>query len=168
MTHIYLSLGTNLGDREQNLRQAIRGLADFMHVTAVSPIYETRPWGPIQDQPNFYNLCVGGETALTPETFLTESKTLEEQIGRVGGTRWGPRLIDIDLLFYGQTIMREELLILPHRQLAQRAFVLVPLADIAPNFAHPQSGETVQEMLAALPASEVASVNKVAVNCSTA
>lgn len=164
MTHIYLSLGTNLGDRQHNLQQALSGLAAFMTITAVSPVYETRPWGPIQDQPNFYNLCLGGDTSLSPTPFLAESKRLEEKIGRVDGTRWGPRLIDIDLLFHGRTIMREELLILPHRQLAQRAFVLVPLADIAPEFTHPQSGQTVRDMLALLPQKDIDDVQPLSVS----
>ncbi len=157
---LYLSLGTNLGNRRQNLARAIAGLGDFMQVTAVSPIYETRPWGPVQDQPHFYNLCLAGTSLLSPLPFLTASKQLEEEIGRVDSTRWGPRLIDIDLLLHGQTILQTDTLTLPHCQLTQRAFVLAPLADIAPALIHPVTGQTVRDLLAALPLAEVQDVHQ--------
>ncbi len=140
---IYLSLGTNLGDREQNLRAAIAGLAQWVRVTAVSPVYETEPWG-VTDQPMFWNVCVGGETAVLPEQLLVHLKEVEQEIGRTKTRRWGPRLIDVDILFYGDWVMKTDSLTIPHVSLPERAFVLVPLADIAPDFSHPQLRVTVQ------------------------
>jgi 2-amino-4-hydroxy-6-hydroxymethyldihydropteridine diphosphokinase len=158
---LYLSLGTNLGDRRANLSRALEGLegTGMMTITAVSPIYETRPWGPIQEQPNFYNLCLAGTTPHPPLDFLSASKALEEAIGRVDNTRWGPRLIDIDLLLYDELQLTTPRLTLPHPQLHQRAFVLAPLADIAPELHHPTTGQTIQTLLNALPPAEVATVH---------
>jgi 2-amino-4-hydroxy-6-hydroxymethyldihydropteridine diphosphokinase len=144
---IYLGLGTNLGDRAQNLRQALAGLKQWMTVTAVSPIYETEPWG-VTDQPLFWNMCVAGETAVSPHTLLTHLKQLEQEIGRTPTRRWGPRLIDIDILFYDDLVLQSDNLTIPHPGIPQRAFVLVPLVDIAPDWVHPQSQKTVREMMA--------------------
>jgi dihydropteroate synthase len=99
MSQIYLSLGANLGDRATSLRQALAGLERDVTVTAVSPLYETEPWGVI-NQPPFLNLCVGGQTSLPPGELLHFCQTVEQEVGRTPTYRWGPRLIDIDLLFY--------------------------------------------------------------------
>lgn len=147
MTKIFLSLGTNLGNRRHNLQQALNKLQAVVTIDTISPIYETAPWGPVQDQPNFYNICLSGSTTLAPLPLLDYFKTLEKAIGRSPGDRWGPRLIDIDLIFYGDEIITAERLTVPHPQLANRAFVLAPLADIAPNLVHPQSGRTIRELL---------------------
>jgi 2-amino-4-hydroxy-6-hydroxymethyldihydropteridine diphosphokinase len=149
MTEIYLGLGTNLGDRRHNLRQAVRGLAPAVEVTAVSPVYATEPWG-IVDQPEFLNMCVGGHTDLTPRALLHFVKALETALGRELTVRWGPRLIDIDILFYGDLILNEEGLQIPHPGLAARASVLAPLRDIAPEWVHPQLGRRVAELLTAV------------------
>lgn len=146
---ILLALGTNLGDRWANLRRAVRALARLMVVERVSPVYETAPWG-IADQPEFLNLCLSATTTLAPEPLLAALKGLEARLGRRPGRRWGPRLIDMDLLFYDDLIWQGGGLSLPHPRLAERAFVLAPLADIAPGFRHPQSGLTVAEMAAAV------------------
>jgi len=148
MTTLQLSLGTNLGYRAQNLQQALNGLNHFMTITAISPIYKTPPWGPIQNQPDYYNMCATAECDLQPLQLLDQIKELEQEIGRLAGERWGPRLIDIDLLFYGDTILETERLIIPHKQAAGRAFVLVPLHDIAPNVVHPINKQSVTQMLA--------------------
>jgi 2-amino-4-hydroxy-6-hydroxymethyldihydropteridine diphosphokinase len=146
---IYLSLGTNLGDRRANLVQAIRRLPAGLNIVAISPVYETPPWG-VLAQPAFLNLCLRAETKLTPRALLTFLKKLETEIGRVTAQRWGPRLIDIDILFYDDLIYEDEVLTIPHPSLTERAFVLGPLRDIAPELRHPLTGRSVTEMAAAL------------------
>ncbi|MEZ4592274.1 MAG: 2-amino-4-hydroxy-6-hydroxymethyldihydropteridine diphosphokinase [Chloroflexota bacterium] len=141
MQTIFLGLGTNLGDREANLQAALDGLAEELVITAVSPIYQTPPWG-VTDQPDFLNLCLAAKTDLTPVALLTFVKNLEVELGRQPTKRWGPRLIDIDILFYANQLIETENMIIPHPRLAERAFVLRPLADIAPDFVHPVLGET--------------------------
>ncbi len=142
MHTIFLGLGTNLGDRTANLQAAIAGLAERLVMTAVSPLYQTPPWG-VTDQPNFLNLCLAAQTDLAPEELLTFVKNLEVALGRQPAERWGPRLIDIDILFYANQLIETENMIIPHPRLAERAFVLRPLADIAPEFVHPVLGETI-------------------------
>ena len=142
MHTIFLGLGTNLGDRTANLQAAIAGLAERLVMTAVSPLYQTPPWG-VTDQPNFLNLCLAAQTDLAPAELLTFVKNLEVALGRQPAERWGPRLIDIDILFYANQLIETENMIIPHPRLAERAFVLRPLADIAPEFVHPLLGETI-------------------------
>lgn len=145
-SQIFLSIGTNLGERQENLQQAVDVLGGVMAVEKISPIYETAPWGKT-DQPDFLNACLSGPTNLQPLEFLHACKEIEHQLGRQPGTHWGPRLIDIDIVFYGDRIVDEEKLQLPHPQLGLRAFVLAPMADIAPDLIHPQNGRMVSEML---------------------
>ena len=136
MTTVYLGIGTNLGDRYVNLQRTVDSLAMAVEIVAVSPIYETKPWG-IENQPDFLNMCVSGETQLAPYALLHHLKALELQLGREPGERWGPRLIDIDILFYNELIMDEPLLTIPHKGIAGRATVLMPLVDSAPELVHP-------------------------------
>lgn len=149
MQTIYLGLGTNLGDQMANLQAAVAGLAQKLVITAVSPIYQTPPWG-VTDQPDFLNMCLAAQTDLSPEQLLTFVKTLETELGREPAKRWGPRLIDIDLLFVANQIFETEKLTVPHPRLAERAFVLYPLADIAPNFVHPVLGKTIAALAASV------------------
>lgn len=146
--HLFLSLGTNLGDRLLNLRQAVSGLEDagLVVIDQISPVYETEPWG-VADQPRFLNLCLEAHTRLSPSELLSETKLLERRLGRVPGERWGPRVIDIDLLTYDDGTFEDDRLSLPHPGISDRAFVLLPLADIAPTWRHPISGASVQELL---------------------
>ncbi|MCA9932767.1 MAG: 2-amino-4-hydroxy-6-hydroxymethyldihydropteridine diphosphokinase [Ardenticatenaceae bacterium] len=154
MNQIYLGLGTNLGQREQNVKNALTGLAHFCTVTAVSPLYETLAWG-VTSQPSFLNFCAAAQTNLAPHTLLTQLKQLEKTMGRTPTYRWGPRLIDIDILFYNDLILNDDRLTIPHPQLAERAFVLVPLAHIAASVRHPQTGKSVEEMVTAVDQSSV-------------
>ena len=146
MKTIYLSLGSNLGDREGNLRAAIERLSPCR----VSPIYETEPVEHTA-QPLFLNLVVEAETSLMSMQLLWHTQRIERDLGRVRTIPKGPRTIDIDILLYGTTIIRTPRLEVPHPRLPERRFVLVPLADLAPDLRHPVTQCTIREMLAILP-----------------
>lgn len=154
MSRIYLSLGTNLGDRRENLRQAVRRLGEEMRVTAVSPVYETEPWGET-DQPRFLNICLEAVSEHSPQDLLSFIKKVENELGREPTYRWGPRLIDIDIININNQVLLTNELTVPHGRLAERAFVLAPLADIAPDWEHPVSGKSVVEMLTAVRTTDV-------------
>jgi 2-amino-4-hydroxy-6-hydroxymethyldihydropteridine diphosphokinase len=151
---IYLGMGTNCGDRLKNLMAAIDALAPEINVTRRSPIYQTPPWG-YTDQPDFLNLVVEGETDLAPKTLLTKLKNLEKKVGRTATFRWGPREIDIDILFYDNLILSSDGLEIPHPRLHERAFVLVPLSDLTPNLIHPKLGKSISELLAEIDTSGI-------------
>jgi dihydropteroate synthase/2-amino-4-hydroxy-6-hydroxymethyldihydropteridine diphosphokinase len=149
-TKVFLGLGTNVGDRRANLKQAIHSLQSKpgVEIRELSPVYETAPWG-ITDQPEFLNMVVTGRTSLDPVSLLHHIKAIEQEMGRKQAVRWGPRLIDIDILFYGHEVVETEEVDIPHPRLDGRVFVLAPLADLAPDWPDPRSGQTVRQMLEA-------------------
>jgi 2-amino-4-hydroxy-6-hydroxymethyldihydropteridine diphosphokinase len=143
---VYLALGTNLGDRQGNLTQALQLLTEKVNVTAISRLYETAP-AYVTEQPAFLNLAVKGYTDLAPAELLVYLKELEARIGRKESVRYGPRKIDLDILFYDDWVIENPPhLHIPHPRMIERGFVLHPLADIAPNFNHPILKQTVREL----------------------
>lgn len=145
---VYLALGSNVGDRLANLKEAIGSLTPQMDVKAKSPVYETPPWG-YTDQPKFLNQVIRAKTYVAPEPLLKHLKRLEVALGRKESVPNGPRLIDLDILFYDDLVMYSAALTIPHPRLHERAFVLLPLMDLDPELVHPVNKKSVREMLAA-------------------
>jgi len=144
---VYLALGSNLGDRLANLKRTVAALSPQMEVKAKSHVYETPPWG-FADQPKYLNQVIKVNTYLEPEPLLSHIKRLEIALGRKATFRNGPRLIDMDILFYDDLILETPSLVIPHPRLHERGFVLLPLMDIAPDLMHPIKERSVREMLA--------------------
>jgi len=144
---IYLALGSNLGNRLANLKQALTALSPQMEVKAKSHVYETPPWG-YEDQPRFLNQVIKVKSYLEPEPLLKHLRRLEVTLGRKVSFQNGPRLIDIDILFYDDLILNTASLVIPHPRLHERGFVLLPLMDIDPDLVHPANKKSVREMAA--------------------
>jgi 2-amino-4-hydroxy-6-hydroxymethyldihydropteridine diphosphokinase len=142
---VYLALGSNLGNRLVNLKEAVASLPPQMEVKARSAVYETPPWG-FEDQDKFLNQVVRVETYLKPEPLLKHLKRLEVALGRKETFQNGPRLIDIDILFYDDLVMYSPALTIPHPFMHERGFVLVPMMDIAGDFTHPVRKKTIREL----------------------
>lgn len=149
----YIGLGTNIGDRLQNLQNAVAALAPQVTVLRLSAVYQSLPWGYLE-QPNFLNQVLVGETHLDPVALLVFLKSIEDQLGRRKTFRYGPRLIDLDILFYDDSIIHLPEVEIPHPRMDNRSFVLLPLAEIAPDLHHPVTGKTIREMLAEIDAGD--------------
>ncbi|HEY7728495.1 MAG TPA: 2-amino-4-hydroxy-6-hydroxymethyldihydropteridine diphosphokinase [Candidatus Eisenbacteria bacterium] len=148
MSKVLIGVGSNLGDREFLIRRAIEELRDLPHtvVARVSSLYDTDPVGD-GEQPAYLNAVVWIETGLQPRELLWQLLLIEKRMGRVRTHRWAPRPIDLDLLFYGREVIAEPDLTVPHPEAHRRAFVLIPLAEIDPEFIHPGMGEPVRKLL---------------------
>jgi len=155
MDHVvYLALGSNMGNRLANLKAAISNLTPQMAVKNRSSVYETPPWGYTEQAP-FLNQVIMVNTYLKPLALLSHLKRLEVALGRVPNFQNGPRLIDIDILFYDDLVEDTPPLVIPHPRLYERAFVLVPLAEIAPDLVHPVFGKPIHELLDRLDRSDI-------------
>lgn len=147
MNTVFLGLGTNIGDREANLRKAVAGFnALNIEILKISKVYETPAWG-FTAQPDFLNICVQCQSELPPLDLLRSIKALEQDLGRQESFRWGPRLIDIDILYFNHEVHNFGELKIPHPGIAERDFVLKPLFDIAPDFINPANQLSTKAML---------------------
>ena len=148
MPTAYIGIGSNLGNREKNCEKSIQLIEEDsgIKVTKRSSMSETEPWG-IKDQPKFINMAVEIVTDLEPEALLSLLKKIETESGRRPGIQWGPRVIDLDILFYDDLVLKTQGLEIPHPQICERDFVLIPLKEIAPDKVHPVLKKTIKELL---------------------
>lgn len=146
---VYVGIGTNLGNREENIKVAIEMIEEFSQVLNASNIYETKPYGKT-DQPDFLNCVIEIDTTLNPEELLDKLLDTEAKMGRIRTERWGPRIIDLDILFYGNLIVENERLILPHYDFENRMFFVQPMCDLNMNFVHPVSQKTMADIFESL------------------
>ena len=150
MAEVFIGIGSNLGDRLANLNNAVGLLAQECEIKQISSIFETEPEG-YEPQPDFLNCVVRGETGLRPLELLDELKSIEKMMGRTASFSNAPRPIDLDILFYRDEIIKAKELEIPHPRLQDRAFVLVPMVQMAPQFTHPALHKTMQQLLSELP-----------------
>ena len=146
MARVFLGLGSNLGDRNENLREAVQMMSTFTEIVMVSSTYETEPVGN-EEQPDFLNCALEIKTALPPGKLLAELKTVEDKLGRVRREKWGARTIDIDIIFYGNLVIDSDELKIPHPGSHLRRFVLEPLCEIDPDVIHPEFGVPISVLL---------------------
>ena len=142
---VYLSLGSNLGDRRANLKKALSLLGDSVDIASVSSVYDTEPVG-VGEQPRFLNLVCRVNTNIGSLQLLSFIKGIEAEMGRDLKLKNAPRVVDIDIIFHGDTIMESQELTIPHPRMRERAFVLIPFAEIAPEIVHPVSGERIDDL----------------------
>jgi 2-amino-4-hydroxy-6-hydroxymethyldihydropteridine diphosphokinase len=143
---VYLLLGSNLGDSQNYLKLARMEIGRIGQIQSTSSIYQTKPWGKT-DQPDFLNQAIGLQTNLSPQALLARIHEIEFKLGRHRIEKWGPRIIDIDIIFYGNQVIEAANLIIPHPKMRERRFVLAPLAEISPALVHPILKESVAELL---------------------
>ncbi len=144
---VYLSLGSNIGDRESNLKNVLKMLKlKDITLSKISSIYRTEPVGN-EEQPYFYNIAVKALTYYTPEKLLEIIKSIEIDMGRKWSMKWGPRIIDIDILFYNDLIIDTTALKIPHPEILKRNFVLIPMNEIEPDFTHPVEKKSIKDLL---------------------
>ena len=148
MSIIYLSIGTNLGDKLNNIRRLFKRIRrdNSIRISSISSVYETEPVG-FEQQDNFYNLCMIGQTDLKPLALLQYIKRTEKELGRKSTVKWGPRLIDVDILFYDDLILNEKKLKIPHPEIQNRRFVLVPLHELNPDLMCPGINKKISAIL---------------------
>jgi 2-amino-4-hydroxy-6-hydroxymethyldihydropteridine diphosphokinase len=151
---VYLGLGTNLGDRSANLKAGVDSISADAILLVCSSVYQTTPWG-FTDQPDFYNQVIKIESELPATDLLKKCKSIEQAIGRQPSFRYGPRLIDIDILLYNEMILDTPDLTIPHPRLIERSFMLVPLLEITPDLVHPGTGVAFSQYLNGLETSGV-------------
>jgi 2-amino-4-hydroxy-6-hydroxymethyldihydropteridine diphosphokinase len=149
MPTVFIGIGSNLGEREENCLRAIRLIEEDnrIMVTKRSSIIETEPWG-VTDQPRFINMVIEAATGLTPPELLTLLKKIESDLGRTPGPRWGSRTLDLDILFYDDLVISTPELTIPHREICNRPFVLKSLEELAPDKKHPVLGKSIREISA--------------------
>jgi 2-amino-4-hydroxy-6-hydroxymethyldihydropteridine diphosphokinase len=148
MTRAFVGLGSNLGERERFIRQAVEEMARMprTQLVRVSSLYDTEPVGD-QDQPSFLNAVAVLDTELKPRELLWNLQLIEKRLGRVRARRWGPRTIDLDILLYGEMVIEQEDLVIPHPELENRAFVIIPLYELDPELRLPGSGQMVKDLM---------------------
>ncbi|MCH7517497.1 MAG: 2-amino-4-hydroxy-6-hydroxymethyldihydropteridine diphosphokinase [Candidatus Dadabacteria bacterium] len=146
MQRVFIGIGSNLGDTIGNCKIALDEIENFAEIVRISSLYETEPVGN-EDQPNFINSVVEINTDLSPHELLTHLKSIEDKLGRVRGEKWGPRVIDLDIIFYDDLVMKDDDLIIPHPRAHLRRFVLEPICEIAPDFIHPELETSILELL---------------------
>lgn len=160
MQRIFLALGSNVGRRRKHIEQTVALLKESVDDVTVAPLYESRAVG-YTEQNNFLNTVLKGHTMLTPEELLKFVKSTEKKVGRVARFHWGPREIDIDILFYDDLILNTEKLKIPHPFLHERDFVLKPFCDVESNFIHPILKRTVKELLMSIPKRNLSILSKI-------
>lgn len=144
---VHIGIGSNLGERQDNCLKSLEFLREKgLTIQKVSSFYETEPWG-VEDQPKFINLAIEAETNFSPDELLFILKDIENRIGRTKTLKWGPRIIDLDILFYGDEIINTEEIQIPHPLLHQRDFVLNPLDEISPDKVHPVLKKTIRQLM---------------------